>query len=185
AQLDRNQYDQDIVMHIGDKEYPMRAYLADTTDKGAYYLELRNSSGLKEDLEKSNNVSLENLVAPFNPQIVKDYDDNVVEGAKLIDLDYHTKKRMFGSKNEEGEMAKRFPELFSREVMNAYYNDTEGFELTDYFYPIAMQSRWFKLIKPIASHYMYGYEGHWYSKKEAVEYANKEGKKYSVAEYMS
>jgi hypothetical protein len=44
---------------------------------------------------------------------------------------------------------------------------------------------WFRLIKPIAFHYMYGEEGKWYSKSEAANMAKERGKKYVIAQYMS
>jgi hypothetical protein len=127
-------------------------------------------------------VSPEALIEPMETEVVQNFDGEDIDGVELIELTWQDEETLFGnSEGKEGIMATIFPDIFSREAMESY----KGKEIDDYYLPIERMQLWFKLIEPIAFHYMYGAEGKWYSKSEAVNMAKERGKKYVIAQYMS
>jgi len=135
-------------------------------------------------------VSPEALIEPMETEVVQNFDGEDIEGVELIELTWQDEEKLFGEKKSpysekkmegEGIMAAIFPDIFSREAMESY----KGEKIDDYYLPIEREMLWFKLIEPIAFRYMYGDEGRWYPKSEAVEMAKEKGKKYAIAQYMS
>jgi hypothetical protein len=135
-------------------------------------------------------VSPEALIEPMETEVVQNFDGEDIDGVELIELTLKDEEKLFGEKKspysekkmeDEGIMATMFPDIFSREAMESY----EGKKIDDYFLPIQREQLWFRLIEPIAFHYMYGAEGKWYSKSEAANMAKERGKKYVIAQYMS
>lgn len=123
-------------------------------------------------------VSPEALIEPMETEQVEG-----VDGVELIELTSQDENELFGDKDGKGDgiLAREFSDIFSKEAMESYI----GKEITEYYLPIEREMLWFKLIAPIAFHYMYGEEGKWYSKSEAANMAKEEGKKYVIAQYMS
>lgn len=148
-----------------------------------------------DDLDNINegdlpSISPEALIEPMETEVVQNFDGEDIDGVELIELTWQDEEKLFGEKKSpysekkmegEGIMATMFPDIFSREAMESY----EGKKIDDYFLPIQREQLWFRLIAPIAFHYMYGEEGKLYSKSEAANMAKEEGKKYVIAQYMS
>lgn len=136
-----------------------------------------------DDLDNINegdlpSVSPEALIEPMETKQV-----DGVDGVGLIELTWQDENELFGYKDGKGDgiLAREFSDIFSKEAMESY----TGREIKDHHLPIEREMLWFRLIAPIALHYMYGEEGKWYSKSEAANMAKERGKKYVIAQYMS
>lgn len=121
-------------------------------------------------------ISPEALVEPMETEQV-----DGVDGVELIELTWQDENELFGDKDGDGILAREFSDIFSKEAMENY----TGREIKDHHLPIEREMLWFRLIAPIAFHYMYGEEGKWYSKSEAANMAKERGRKYVIAQYMS
>lgn len=136
-----------------------------------------------DDLDNINegdlpSVSPEALIEPMETKQV-----DGVDGVGLIELTWQDENELFGYKDGRGDgiLAREFSDIFSKEAMESY----TGREIKDHHLPIEREMLWFRLIAPIAFHYMYGEEGHLYSKSEAANMAKERGKKYVITQYMS
>lgn len=145
----------------------------------------------KGSLFESNlpSVSPEALLEPLEnikEKVEKDF-NSFIDGVELIELTLWVEEMLFGVEGAkegtgyDGLLAKKFPEIFSKEAMERY----KGKEIDNYFLPIERENLWLKLIEPIALHYGYGFDGPNYSKIKAAKMALERGKKYVIAQYMS
>jgi hypothetical protein len=140
----------------------------------------------EEDLDNINegdlpSISPESLIDPMETEVVQNIDGEDIKGVELIELTWQDENELFGDKDGDGILAREFSDIFSKESMESY----TGREIKDHHLPIEREMLWFRLIAPIAFHYMYGEEGKWYSKSEAANMAKERGKKYVIAQYMS
>ena len=147
--------------------------------------------------------SILGLILPFNPQSVQPVDgflsspeaeDLLRSGkalalnrAKLIDLNVPLKEQMFGDYKygTDGELSQRFPHLFSREALQEKHKKERGYNLEENYIHMYRKSVWLEYIDSKVFHYVYGDEGNWFSRQDAIMAAVNNGKEYAVAEYVS
>ena len=141
------------------------------------------SEGIEDGLSEGDlpSISPEALIDPMETEVVQNFDGEDIDGVELIELTWQDENELFGDKDGDGILAREFSDIFSKESMESY----TGREIKDHHLPIEREMLWFRLIAPIAFHYMYGEEGKWYSKSEAANMAKERGKKYVIAQYMS